>query len=109
MMESNSFFALSWLTFFAYMTMCGMCGMFVFMFNGRILVQNVGLRARAYCLKNEIHQEQTNKMIKLRSNRETKLTKKKETKFLQSTAEIEKSNKQYHNSHQKSEKETNEE
>lgn len=33
--------------------------------------------------------------------------KKKETKFLQSTAEIEKSNKQYYNSHQKSEKEIN--
>lgn len=88
------------------MTICGMCGMYVFMFNERILVRNVGLRARAYCLKNEIHQEQK-KMIKLRSKE--RRNRKKETKFLQSTAEIEKSNKQYYNSHQKSEKEINKE
>lgn len=31
-----------------------------FMYSERLLVWNVGLRARAYCLKNEIHQEQTN-------------------------------------------------
>lgn len=46
-------------------------------------------------------------MIKLRSKE--RRNRKKETKFLQSTAEIEKSNKQYYNSHQKSEKEINKE
>lgn len=50
----------------ACMAMCRMCGMYAFLYNKQILVQNVGLRARAYCLKNGIHQEQI-KMIKLRS------------------------------------------
>lgn len=65
-----------------------MCGMYVFMFNERILVRNVGLRARAYCLKNEIHQEQQQQrkkkyMIKLRSKERRNRIKKKQNSFNQ--------------------------
>lgn len=110
LLKESNFFGRGW-HFFVHGHVCGMCGMYVFLCTmNEFWFENVGLRSSSCLLFEKCNSSRTTTTTtndKVTVKRKTNPNK-KESKFLQSTVEIDKSNKQYYNGHQKSE-ERNEE